>query len=274
MKSGFCEGRLTKWNDERGFGFIQPIDGSKEVFLHISALDRGIRRPQVSDMIWYDRVTEANGKIRAAKASIQGLETISNTPKDKPPKQNQQYKTSSTTTKSTSPQRQRRRGKWNSPLNPLREVNPAIVMVFLMAVGLIGSVMRGNFSLPFFTKKYSAPVSTASSPASIAPAAPISPTASSPAPIAPPIESASSPAPIASTPIATPKPEPTSVPVATAAGSGCTVKGNISFDDGLKLYHVPGMRDYEITIISEAKGERWFCSEADAIANGWVRAPK
>lgn len=268
MKPGFCEGRLTKWNDERGFGFIQPIDGSKEVFLHISALDRGIRRPQVGDRIWYDQVTEANGKIRAAKASIQGLETISSIPKDKPVKQSQPYKTSSVT-KSTSPQRQRRRGKWNSPLNPLREVNPAIVMVFLIAVGLIGSVMRGNFTLPSFTKKNSAPVSTASTPASIAPATPISPTVISPAPIAPPVESASSPA-----PIATPAIEVTSVPVASAAGSGCMVKGNISFNTGQKLYHVPGMRDYEITEINESKGERWFCSEAEAIANGWVRAPK
>ncbi len=270
MKSGFCEGRLTKWNDERGFGFIQPIDGSKEVFLHISALDRGIRRPQVGDMIWYDRVTEANGKIRAAKASIQGLETVPSIPKDKPAKQSQPYKASSVT-KSTSLQRQRRRGKWNSPLNPLRDVNPAIVMVFLMAVGLIGSLIKGNFSLPFFTKKYAAPVSTASAPAPVAPAAPISPTASSPAPIAPPIESASSPASIA-TPIY--PTETTSVPVASAAGSGCVVKGNISVNSGKKLYHVPGMEDYDITDIRESKGERWFCSEAEAIANGWVRAPK
>ena len=268
MKSGFCEGRLTKWNDERGFGFIQPIDGSKEVFLHISALDRGIRRPQVGDRIWYDRVTEENGKIRAAKASIQGLETISSTPKDQPAKQSQQYKTSGTT-KSTSPQQQRRRGKWNSRLNPLRDVNPAIVMVFLMSVGFIGSLIKGNFSLPFFTKKYSAPVSTASAPASIAPTAPISPTASSPAPIAPAVESASSPA-----PIATPAIEATSVPVASAAGAGCVVKGNISFNTGQKLYHVPGMQDYDITNINESKGERWFCSEAEAIANSWVKAPK
>jgi cold shock CspA family protein len=273
MKSGFCEGRLIKWNDERGFGFIQPIDGSQEVFLHISALDRGIRRPQVGDMIWYDRVTEANGKIRATKASIQGLETISPSPQDKSPRQSQQDKTSNVT-KSTSPQRQRRKGGWNSWINPLRDFNPLVVMIPLIAVGVIGSVMRGNFTLPFFTKKYAAPVSTTSSPASIPAIAPISPTEGSPVPIAPPVESASPPAPIASTPIATPKPEATSVPVASAAGSGCMVKGNISFDDGLKLYHVPGMRDYEITIINESKGERWFCSEADAIANGWLRAPK
>jgi len=36
MQSGLRSGKLTKWKDERGFGFIQPVDGSQEVFLHIS----------------------------------------------------------------------------------------------------------------------------------------------------------------------------------------------------------------------------------------------
>jgi hypothetical protein len=34
MKPVLRKGNLTKWNDNRGFGFIQPSDGSKEVFLH------------------------------------------------------------------------------------------------------------------------------------------------------------------------------------------------------------------------------------------------
>ena len=61
----------------------------------------------------------------------------------------------------------------------------------------------------------------------------------------------------------------------TAADSGatgdCDIKGNIS-DNG-QIYHVPGSRDYEKTKINEAKGERWFCSIAEAEAAGW-RAPR
>ena len=30
------EGRLTQWNDERGFGFIEPVQGGDKVFVHIS----------------------------------------------------------------------------------------------------------------------------------------------------------------------------------------------------------------------------------------------
>jgi cold shock CspA family protein len=54
----------------------------------------------------------------------------------------------------------------------------------------------------------------------------------------------------------------------------CVIKGNISISTQHKLYHVPGMEDYEGTIIDPDKGERWFCSEAEAVAAGWSRAPR
>ena len=31
-------GELTRWDDERGFGFVTPLGGGSEVFLHISAV--------------------------------------------------------------------------------------------------------------------------------------------------------------------------------------------------------------------------------------------
>lgn len=55
---------------------------------------------------------------------------------------------------------------------------------------------------------------------------------------------------------------------------GCVIKGNISISTGKKLYHLPGMQDYERTRIDPSKGERWFCTEAEAKANGWQKAPK
>ena len=51
----------------------------------------------------------------------------------------------------------------------------------------------------------------------------------------------------------------------------CAIKGNIS-SSGERIYHVPGQALYDRTGISEAKGERWFCSEAEARAAGWRRA--
>ncbi len=57
---------------------------------------------------------------------------------------------------------------------------------------------------------------------------------------------------------------------AVQAPDGCAIKGNIS-DNG-RIYHVPGQHHYGVTRISEARGERWFCSEAEARAEGWRRA--
>ncbi len=52
----------------------------------------------------------------------------------------------------------------------------------------------------------------------------------------------------------------------------CPIKGNIN-RKGVKIYHTPwGSRDYKRTRINVQKGERWFCSESEAVDAGW-RAP-
>jgi endonuclease YncB( thermonuclease family) len=57
-----------------------------------------------------------------------------------------------------------------------------------------------------------------------------------------------------------------------SVSGGCQIKGNIN-SQGDRIYHVPGSRSYGATRINELKGERWFCSEAEARAAGW-RAPR
>lgn len=53
----------------------------------------------------------------------------------------------------------------------------------------------------------------------------------------------------------------------TTAPSGCAIKGNIS-NHG-KIYHVPWSAWYDKVKIDESHGERWFCTEAEALAAGW-----
>jgi uncharacterized membrane protein YsdA (DUF1294 family)/cold shock CspA family protein len=72
MQPGFHRGKLTKWQDDRGFGFIQPNDGSQEVFLHISEVKDATRRPQKNDTIGYHCVVDSDGKFRACNAFILG----------------------------------------------------------------------------------------------------------------------------------------------------------------------------------------------------------
>lgn len=65
-------GKLITWKDDRGFGFIQPDDGGKDVFLHISELKNATRRPRENDTIRYYFTVSAAGKLRAVNAVIVG----------------------------------------------------------------------------------------------------------------------------------------------------------------------------------------------------------
>ncbi len=62
------------------------------------------------------------------------------------------------------------------------------------------------------------------------------------------------------------------VPAPRGQRDGCYVKGNVN-REGERIYHVPGSGSYDDTAIDEDRGERWFCSEAEARRAGW-RAPR
>jgi hypothetical protein len=55
---------------------------------------------------------------------------------------------------------------------------------------------------------------------------------------------------------------------------GCAIKGNISWRNGEKIYHLPGGEYYDRTEISPAQGEAWFCTEAEARENGWRKSKR
>ena len=57
----------VKWfNPTKGYGFIQPDDGSKDVFLHISDVERsGIGAPQEGQKLEYELQRGQQGKTSA-----------------------------------------------------------------------------------------------------------------------------------------------------------------------------------------------------------------
>ena len=162
MSSHLQQGKLTTWNDDREFGFIQLEEGRPSIFLHVSALKQGCRRPRVGDTIIYQQGL-VDGKVRAVTASIQGA-----------------------------------------------------------AIPLDGVVMFGGLAIAAF--EFS-------------------------------------------------RPHLSSL-FASATQSECSIKGNISINSGKKLYHLPGMEDYDSTNIEPVHGERWFCTETEASASGWQKAPR
>ncbi|MGK7889967.1 MAG: cold shock domain-containing protein [Leptolyngbyaceae cyanobacterium] len=189
MNSGFCKGKLLRWNDERGFGFIESETDPKGVFLHISALGRTPRRPQVGDVILYKRVRQSDGKVKAEKASIQGMSHHAANDQRTRRQPSQRFK----------------RGRKPTLVTKL------IGLGTLAIVGTIFSQFQPSTSPP---------------------------------------------------------------PITAVNQPNCTIKGNISVSSGKKWYHLPGMEDYTNTVIDRSKGERWFCSEQDAIAAGWQKAPQ
>ncbi|MER9171225.1 hypothetical protein NKI12_28645 [Mesorhizobium australicum] len=58
----------------------------------------------------------------------------------------------------------------------------------------------------------------------------------------------------------------------TPPSGGCNIKGNISMETGERIYHMPGQRYYNQTVINPAKGERWFCSQWQAWLAGWRKS--
>jgi hypothetical protein len=54
----------------------------------------------------------------------------------------------------------------------------------------------------------------------------------------------------------------------------CNIKGNISYNTGERIYHIPGDPYYDATVIDENYGEKWFCSEKSAQEAGWRRASR
>lgn len=58
----------------------------------------------------------------------------------------------------------------------------------------------------------------------------------------------------------------------TKAVDKCLIKGNIWYSNSEKIYHLPWDPFYEATVINTNYGERWFCSEKEAIAAWWRHA--
>jgi CspA family cold shock protein len=64
----------VKWfNSQKGFGFIQPEDGSKDVFVHISAVERaGMRSLNEGQKVSYDVVADR----KTGKSSADNLRAV------------------------------------------------------------------------------------------------------------------------------------------------------------------------------------------------------
>lgn len=61
----------VKWfNATKGFGFIEPDEGGKDVFLHVSAVERaGVQSPNEGQKVQFDMETGRDGRTSAGNIS-------------------------------------------------------------------------------------------------------------------------------------------------------------------------------------------------------------
>ena len=68
-------GRIEQWNDERGYGFVRPLqsqagDNAARAFVHIKTIEFAGRRPGNGDLIRYETRGDDKGRLNAVNVSF------------------------------------------------------------------------------------------------------------------------------------------------------------------------------------------------------------
>jgi uncharacterized membrane protein YsdA (DUF1294 family)/cold shock CspA family protein len=65
-------GRLTDWNDAKGYGFVEPHGGGERAFVHIRAFGRSAKRPANGALISYSVERDAQRRVTAVDVCFMG----------------------------------------------------------------------------------------------------------------------------------------------------------------------------------------------------------
>ena len=79
-------GRITDWNDDKGFGFVVPNGGGDRAFVHINAFPRGSKRPVVGDLISYLPGKDERGRLQARDVRHAGKRIAEKRPPSRVPR--------------------------------------------------------------------------------------------------------------------------------------------------------------------------------------------
>lgn len=66
------KGKIASWNDNKGYGFITPLAGGKQIFVHINAFGNRARRPELNEVVTYAMSKDKRGRPCAANATLAG----------------------------------------------------------------------------------------------------------------------------------------------------------------------------------------------------------
>ncbi|MDZ7769611.1 MAG: DUF1294 domain-containing protein [Woeseiaceae bacterium] len=74
------KGKIASWNSDKGYGFISPLIGGKQIFIHVSAFNNRLRQPELNDVVTYSMSTDRQGRPCAANATLAGDKLIRKSP--------------------------------------------------------------------------------------------------------------------------------------------------------------------------------------------------
>jgi uncharacterized membrane protein YsdA (DUF1294 family)/cold shock CspA family protein len=66
-------GKIVTWKSDKGFGFIAPSDGGREVFVHIKAFGSGAEPPKIGTLVNYVEASDLQGRSRAEHVEKAGV---------------------------------------------------------------------------------------------------------------------------------------------------------------------------------------------------------
>jgi uncharacterized membrane protein YsdA (DUF1294 family) len=66
------KGTIKNWNADKGFGFISPSSGGKDVFLHITSLQQRSRTPEIGEPVVYTLSKDKQNRLCAVDATFDG----------------------------------------------------------------------------------------------------------------------------------------------------------------------------------------------------------
>lgn len=65
------QGKIIKWYDDKGYGFIRATEDSKDVFLHISDIGKLSKKPAINQLVSYELSKDNQGRYRATHVAYQ-----------------------------------------------------------------------------------------------------------------------------------------------------------------------------------------------------------
>ena len=66
------QGKVLNWNDEKGYGFAEPLGGGDHVFVHIKAFKSRSRRPVNGDVIYFEVARQNDNRYKATNIKFAG----------------------------------------------------------------------------------------------------------------------------------------------------------------------------------------------------------